>query len=64
MKREEQEGGSVGCPDCGKTVPVGSVKQHIGECIKYVPTYINNVNRCISLLQPNYLHVHPYPFSF
>lgn len=59
MKREEgsEERAATTCPDCGKKVAVGAVRSHIGECGKYVPTYLNNLNRCVELLQPNYLHV-------
>jgi hypothetical protein len=59
MKRDEgeEERAATTCPDCGKKVTVGSVRSHIHDCGKYVPTYINNVNRCMDLLQPNYLHV-------
>lgn len=68
MRKSNQEGQKKGnnifCPDCKRSIENGSIKQHIETCEQYVSTYINNVNRVIDHLTPDYLEVNVALFSF
>lgn len=47
------------CPDCKKQLPSSQIRSHMGECSKYVPTYLNNVTRFIDMMTPEYMQVNP-----
>ena len=44
------------CPDCKQFIPKAQLREHIGDCDEYVPTYINNVARFMEHMSPNDIH--------